>query len=244
EQINKIDFIDAGGIDFESEEIEHFLNDDSIPFGVEDSPFNMEEDILFLESLLREDPIPPHLIISNQTKFPMEEPKHSFKMGKKESGGNMQITSTEWRFTISPRPHHLTNDNTNIESFSLLPIPIHESNSHQEEINVVSITNDVLPPRVENDDSDKKDSDFDNPPLPLPHPEPPDEEFEITFAKEISVVRSAIVKSKFIDARVKFDVFNDENDVLSYFRFVIFAKELSLLSTESKDTIFDPGISN
>nr|GFB57872.1 hypothetical protein [Tanacetum cinerariifolium] len=38
-----------GGIDFESEEIENFLNDDSIPFGVEDSLFNMEEDILFLE---------------------------------------------------------------------------------------------------------------------------------------------------------------------------------------------------
>nr|GFA72027.1 reverse transcriptase domain-containing protein [Tanacetum cinerariifolium] len=53
EQINKIDFINAGGIDFESEEIENFLNDDSIPFGVEDFPFNMEEDILFLESLLR-----------------------------------------------------------------------------------------------------------------------------------------------------------------------------------------------
>nr|GEW86177.1 hypothetical protein [Tanacetum cinerariifolium] len=37
------------GIDFESEKIEDFLNDDSIPFGVEDSPFNMDEDILFLE---------------------------------------------------------------------------------------------------------------------------------------------------------------------------------------------------
>nr|GFC84269.1 hypothetical protein [Tanacetum cinerariifolium] len=44
-QINKIDFTDAGGIDFESVEIENFLNDDSIPFGVEDSPFNMDEDI-------------------------------------------------------------------------------------------------------------------------------------------------------------------------------------------------------
>nr|GFA22525.1 reverse transcriptase domain-containing protein [Tanacetum cinerariifolium] len=49
EQINKIDFINAGGIDFESEEIDDFLNDDSIPFGVEDSPFNMDEDILFLK---------------------------------------------------------------------------------------------------------------------------------------------------------------------------------------------------
>nr|GFC04480.1 hypothetical protein [Tanacetum cinerariifolium] len=81
EQINKIDFINAGGIDFNSEEIENFLNDDSIPFGVEDFPFNMDEDILFLESLLREEPIPPHPIILNQTKLLIEEPWHSFKMG-------------------------------------------------------------------------------------------------------------------------------------------------------------------
>nr|GFC49079.1 reverse transcriptase domain-containing protein [Tanacetum cinerariifolium] len=48
-RINKIEFINAGGIDFESEEIEDFLNDDSIQFGVEDSSFNMDKDILFLE---------------------------------------------------------------------------------------------------------------------------------------------------------------------------------------------------
>nr|GFA19347.1 reverse transcriptase domain-containing protein [Tanacetum cinerariifolium] len=72
--------IQCGGIDLESEEIENFLNDDSIPFRVEDSPFNMEEDILFLESLLREDPIPSHLIIPNQTKLSIEEPNHSLKI--------------------------------------------------------------------------------------------------------------------------------------------------------------------
>nr|GFA68845.1 reverse transcriptase domain-containing protein [Tanacetum cinerariifolium] len=47
EQINKIEFINEGGIDSESEEIKDFLNDDSIQFGVEDSPFNMDKDILF-----------------------------------------------------------------------------------------------------------------------------------------------------------------------------------------------------
>nr|GFA08492.1 reverse transcriptase domain-containing protein [Tanacetum cinerariifolium] len=271
------------GIDFESEEIKNFLNDDSIPFGVEDSLFNMEEDIFFLESLLREDPIPPHPIIPNQTKLLIVEPKHSFKMGHehfntnlvtkevaesstknlipipheckvvsengsestepvndnssifmtistplfdndkinsdeinshvefnsdeftsnhdtvksdylmnfmdlsflstflrmKESGGNMQITSTEWRC------YSQSSD---------------ESDPHQEEIDVVSITNDVLPPSVDNSDeevnavdvlrvdnfiqnseheySESEDFDFDNPPLPLPPPEPPDKEFE------------------------------------------------------------------
>nr|GEY47176.1 hypothetical protein [Tanacetum cinerariifolium] len=78
-QINKIDFINVGESD--SEEIENFLNEDSIPIGVEDSPFNKEEDILFLEGLLIEDPSPPYPIIPNQTKSPIEEPKHSFNMG-------------------------------------------------------------------------------------------------------------------------------------------------------------------
>nr|GFD37357.1 hypothetical protein [Tanacetum cinerariifolium] len=37
---------------------------------------------------------------------------------------------------------------------SSLPIPIQESDPHQEEINVVTVKDDVLPPSVENDDSD------------------------------------------------------------------------------------------
>nr|GEZ44296.1 hypothetical protein [Tanacetum cinerariifolium] len=134
----------------------------------------------------------------------------------------------------------------------------------REEIDVVSVSNDVLPPS--DDDSDEEvnvvgdlrvdnviqnskheyfeseDSDFDNPPFPLPPPEPPDKEFD--FEKEISVVRNVIVKFECIDARVKFNVFNDENDVLSYCMFVIFAKEFSLLSAESEDTIFDPVVRN
>nr|GEX51289.1 reverse transcriptase domain-containing protein [Tanacetum cinerariifolium] len=220
EQVNKIDFIDAGGIDFDSEEIENFLNDDSIPFGVEDSPFNVEEDILFLESLLREDPIPLHPISPNHIKLPIEEQKHSFKMGYEHF-------------------------NTNLE-----------------EIDVVIITNDVLPPSVDNNDSDEEvdvvdvlrvdnfiqnskheyseseDFDFDNPPVPLPPPEPPDKEFD--FEIEIFVVRNTIVKFEYIDAKVKFDTSNDKNDDLSYFMFIIFAKVFSLLSAESEDTIFDP----
>nr|GFB15243.1 reverse transcriptase domain-containing protein [Tanacetum cinerariifolium] len=355
EQINKIDFIDAGGIDFESEEIEDVLNDDSIPFGVKDSPFNMDEDILFLESLLRDNPIPPHLIIPNQTKLPIEEKNHSLKIGYEhfntnlltkdvvesgtknlipipnecmvvsengsqstepvndnsldftiisnplfdndkinsdeinshvesnsdESTSNTEksdylgefygpfipihileeertrkehadyINLMEMLFTINPRPNNSTNDNTNVESFSSFPIPNQESEPRQEEIDVVSITNDVLPPSDDDSDeevdvvgdlrvdnfiqnseheySESEDSDFDNPLLPLPPPESPDKEFDfkIDFQNEISVVRNAIVKFECINVRVKFDVFNDENDVF------MFAKEFSLLSTES-----------
>nr|GFD60914.1 hypothetical protein [Tanacetum cinerariifolium] len=78
------------------------------------------------------------------------------------------------------------------------PIPIQNSDSHQEETDVITVTDDVLPPSIENDDLDgevvavvdlrvdnfiqnseheyskSKDSDFDNPPVPLPPPKPPD----------------------------------------------------------------------
>nr|GEY37199.1 reverse transcriptase domain-containing protein [Tanacetum cinerariifolium] len=150
------------------------------------------------------------------------------------------INHMEMLFTINPHPHP------------------------SEEIDIVTGKDDVLPLGVENDDSDREvdavddlrvdnsisnfeheyseseDSDFDNPLVPLPPPEPPDEEldFEIEFGVEISVVRNTIVEFKCIDARVKFDVSNDENDDYSYF---IFARVFSFFSAESEDTIFDHG---
>nr|GEZ59803.1 reverse transcriptase domain-containing protein [Tanacetum cinerariifolium] len=294
EQINKIDFINARGIDFESEEIEDFLNNDSIQFGVEDSPFNMDEDILFLERLLRDDPIPPHPIIPNQTKLPIipnqtklpiipnqtKLPiKYEFTKPINDNSSDFTIISNPLSDVESNSDESTSNHNTmKIDYFdkfygSFIPIYIleeertrreHESELHQEEIDVVSVTNDVLPPSDDDSDeevddvgdlrmdnfiqdseheySESEDSDFNNPLLPLPPLEPPDKEFdfEIDFQKEISVVRNTIVK---IDARVKLDVFNDENNVLSYFMFVFFTKKFSLLSAENEDTIFDPGIS-
>nr|GEZ92062.1 hypothetical protein [Tanacetum cinerariifolium] len=177
------------------------------------------------------------------------------------------INRIEMLFIINPRPHPSTYANTNVEFLSSLLIPIQNSDSQQEEIDVITVTDDVLPPSVENDDSDEEvdavddlrvdnsilnsehesseseDSDFDNPSVPLPPLEPPDEEFdfEMKFVNEISVMRNTIVKFECIDARIKFDVSNDENDDYSYF---MFAKVFSFLFAESKDTIFDPGISN
>nr|GEW39167.1 uncharacterized mitochondrial protein AtMg00810-like [Tanacetum cinerariifolium] len=322
------------GRDFDSEEIENFLNDDSIPIGVKDSPFNMEEDIFFLESLLIENPSPLHPVIPNQIKSPIEEPKHSLNVRYEHFNTNLvtndvvesstknlvpipyesnvtlnnksesiesvkddslvfttisnplidndEINSNELNshvesnsvestsnhdtvkfdnldefsrpfipiyiveeerirrehadyinrmdmlFTINPRPHTSTYANTNVESFSSLPIPIQESDPHQEEIDVVTETDNVLPPGVENDDSDgevdavndlrvdnsisnseheyseSEDSDFDNPSILLPPPEPPDEEFdfEIVFGDEFLVVRNTIVEFECIDAKV------------------------------------------
>nr|GFA21231.1 reverse transcriptase domain-containing protein [Tanacetum cinerariifolium] len=262
-----------GGIDFESEEIEDFLDDDSIPFGVKDSPFNMDEDILFLEKSSTKNliPIPNECIVvlgngsqstehvnDNSSIFTtISNPLSDVESNSDESTSNHDteksdyldefygpfipiyilkeertrredadyINQMEMLFMINPRPHKLRMITRMSNLFPHFQFQIRKVNLHE--------------------NSESEDFDFDNPLLPLPPPEPPNKKFvfEIDFQKEISVVRNVIVKFECIDARVKFDVFNDENNVLSYCMFVIFAKEFSLLSVESDDAICDPGIS-
>nr|GFA96452.1 hypothetical protein [Tanacetum cinerariifolium] len=262
EQINKIEFINAGGINSEAEEIEDFLNDKSIQFGVEDSPFNMDKDILFLEKngSQSSEPINDNFsnftVISNPLFDEFYEPSipiHILEEERTKREHADYVNRMEMLFTINP--HNPTNDNTNVKSFSSFQIPNQESEPRQEEIDVVSETNDVLPPSDDDSDdevdvvgslrvdyviqnseheySESEDFDLDNLLLPLPPPEPPDKEFDFEIKKEISVERNLIVKFECIDARIKFDV---ENDV---FKFIMFY----LLSAESEDTIFDPSIS-
>nr|GEZ44532.1 hypothetical protein [Tanacetum cinerariifolium] len=74
--------------------------------------------------------------------------------------------------------------------------------------------------------NESSDSNFeDNLSIPRPRPEPPDTETDA--GEEIPVVMN-----------------DKDEDVFSSFIFVIFAKMFSLLSAESEDTIFDPGISD
>nr|GEW43529.1 reverse transcriptase domain-containing protein [Tanacetum cinerariifolium] len=74
-----------GEIDFFLEEIEDFLNDDSIPTGIENSVYDPEGDILFLKKLLKEDPfqLPPmDLELAKESKeksFVKEPPKLELK---------------------------------------------------------------------------------------------------------------------------------------------------------------------
>nr|GFB25826.1 hypothetical protein [Tanacetum cinerariifolium] len=64
------------------------------------------------------------------------------------------INHMEMLFTINPRPHPTMNANTNVESISSLPILVQDNDSQWEEIDIITSTDDVLPPGVENDDSD------------------------------------------------------------------------------------------
>nr|GEZ05945.1 hypothetical protein [Tanacetum cinerariifolium] len=339
ESLNKVDLIDAGVSESDSEEIENFLNDDSIPIRIKNSVFDMEEDIIFVEKLLNEDPPPINL---NQEKSSIKEPEHSFGMRYKhfnttlvteldevaessiknlvsilrgcevtldnesesdkpikddssafttflnplfndkddviiheddvpieeskvhsnplfdddeinsdeleshvESNSNHDeqrirrehaeyISRIEMLFTINPNPRPTMNANTIVESIPSSLIPVQDNDSQREEIDIVTNTNELLPPGFENDDSDREvvvveelhvdnsisnsanelsdneASDFDNPSVPRPLPEPPDAEFDFDpdSGEEISVVMNDNDELECLDPR---DEFDDEN---------------------------------
>nr|GEV10666.1 hypothetical protein [Tanacetum cinerariifolium] len=141
------------------------------------------------------------------------------------------------------------------------------------QIEIVTNTDELLPPGFENDDSegendvvdelrvdnsnsnsenklsDNEESDFDNPSFPRPPSEPPNVEFDVEtdVGEEVLVVMNDDLEC--LDPRDKIDVFtkvftNNEDDDYFSFKFVIYSKVFPfLLSAESEDTIFDPGIS-
>nr|GEX66065.1 reverse transcriptase domain-containing protein [Tanacetum cinerariifolium] len=319
ETLNKVDFIDAGESDLYSEEIENFLNDDSIPIGIKnyakssikepEHSFSMgyehfnttlvtELDEVAESSIKNLIPIPRECeVTSNESEsnepvkddssafttstnplfndsndvtsndkelihdVPIEESK--FDHLEEFSGPLMPIYVAEEErikrehaeyinrmeslFTINPRPRPTVNDNTIVESFPSSLILVQDNDSQREEIDIVTNTDELLPPGFENNDSDgeidvveelhvdnsiydfknelfdSEESDFDNPLIPRPPPEPPDAgfDFELDVGEEILVVMNDSDEFECLDPRDEFDVSNDENDDYFPFMFVI-----------------------
>ncbi|GJY22187.1 hypothetical protein Tco_0394753, partial [Tanacetum coccineum] len=72
------------------------------------------------------------------------------------------------------------NQSSIIESLPISPIPVEDSEPVQEEIDIFLVPDDLIPPGIENDDSEDEDNELpnldhqDNPSSPRPPPEPPD----------------------------------------------------------------------
>nr|GFB00375.1 hypothetical protein [Tanacetum cinerariifolium] len=105
------------------------------------------------------------------------------------------INRMEMLFTINPRPHPTVNANTKVDTDDVLP-PGVENDDSDGEVNDLRVDNSIS--NYEHESSEREDSDFDNPLVLLPPPEPPDE--ELNFKDEISVVRNTIVEFECIDA--------------------------------------------
>nr|GEW85567.1 hypothetical protein [Tanacetum cinerariifolium] len=120
--------------------------------------FNVEYD--FVESLLNRD-----TFIDYSSKFDFfgelahvnpEIPKSNFDFEKE-----IRLIENLLYYNSFPRPPKELNAeiaDTIVESIPLLPILVQDGNSQREEIDIVTETDDVLPPSVENDDDSLNDS--------------------------------------------------------------------------------------
>nr|GEU58014.1 reverse transcriptase domain-containing protein [Tanacetum cinerariifolium] len=335
-----------GESDFFLEEIDDFLNDDSIPAGNENSLYDPEGDILYFENLLKEDPfkLPPMNL--NQAKSPIEEPEYSFSMGcehfittpvtklnevVESSAKNLVPTQSEYEvtsdnekskvysnplfdddeiyfdeleshclnvesnfveslsnhdtvksdhleefsgalmpihiaeeerirrehaeyislierlITINPCPRPTVNAYTIDKSLPLSLIPIQDNDSQREEIDIVTDTDELLPPGFKNDDSegkinvleelridnsisknklsDNEASDFHDPSFPRPPPEPPDVEFDFepNSGEVISAVMNdnkELIDDECFDPEGEIDIFSNVKDD-DYFSFTL-----------------------
>nr|GFA51664.1 hypothetical protein [Tanacetum cinerariifolium] len=208
--------------------------------------FNVESD--FVESLLNRD-----TFIDFSSKFDFsgelahikpEIPKSDFDF--EEEIRLIENLLYDNSFPRPPKELNAEIADTIIESIPLLPIPVQDGNFQQEEIDIVTETDDVLPPSIKNfaddpegdirfleelliDDSvlsdELSDANFEeNPLIPRPPPKPPD--VKTDAGEEIAVIM------------INKDKFDDDYQIF------MFDKVFSLLSAESEDTIFNPGISD
>nr|GEV25048.1 retrotransposon Orf1 [Tanacetum cinerariifolium] len=145
---------------------------------IKESNFDFEEEIHLIENLLYD----------NSSSRPPKE--HNAKEERIKNEHVDYISRMEMLFTINPRPRPMVNANIIVESLLSLPIIVQDGDSQKEEIDIVTNTDELLPPGFENNDSegeinavdelhvdnsisnssneffDNEASDFDNPSFP------------------------------------------------------------------------------
>nr|GEU56970.1 hypothetical protein [Tanacetum cinerariifolium] len=193
--------IDPHCFNAESDLIESLLNQDIL---IDSSPkfdYLLKE---FSGELARIDPIPPRI---KEADFDLEE--------------EIRLVEILLYDNSSPRPPKEFNaeiTDTIVESLSSSPIPVEDSDSQMEEIDLFLATDDLMPPCIKNDDydsegdihyleellsndplslSENKSSNFDHhddPSFPRPPLEPPDVEIFFDFEPDTGVLTAKVVE--------------------------------------------------
>ncbi|GJR21676.1 reverse transcriptase domain-containing protein [Tanacetum coccineum] len=136
------------------------------------------------------------------------------------------------------------NQSSVIESLPVSPIPVEDSEPAQVEIDIFLVPDDLIPPGVENDDSEDEDNELpnldhqDDPSIPRPPPEPPD--VEKCFEPEAGILIIKVFKGVSKSHDFMADILPTLPTLVSDLTFILFLS--SFLSFGSEDTVFDPDI--
>ncbi|GJT36011.1 hypothetical protein Tco_0926430 [Tanacetum coccineum] len=141
------------------------------------------------------------------------------------------------------------NPSSIIESLPVSLIPVEDNDPVQEEIDIFLVPDDLIPPGVENDDSEDEDNELpnldhqDNPSSPHPPPEPPDVCLNFkpaTAMRNEDFNQGEIVLSLNVEDVNSFTFF-----IWTFLLFFTYPEDSPvILSLRSEDLVFDPSISN
>ncbi|GJU77154.1 hypothetical protein Tco_1274224 [Tanacetum coccineum] len=249
---NKGECFDPGD---DIDEIDAFLAIE-ILMDYEEGYYDSGGDVLFLESLLCEDTthnFSSEVISDHDTSItfsPKSDPLHHEFAGElitlpsrivreHEEYLNLMTVLCEISTSRSQEDVH-ANQSLIIES-----LPVEDSDPAQEEIDIFLIPDDLIPPGVENDDSEDEDNEFpnldhqDDPSIPRPPPEPPD--VEKCLEPEAGILITKVFKGVSKPHDFMADILPTLPTLVSDLTFILFLS--SFLSFGSEDLVFDPGIS-
>ncbi|GJW96732.1 hypothetical protein Tco_0178540 [Tanacetum coccineum] len=211
-----------------NDEINDFLAIE-VSSNFEEGYFDSEGDVTFLDNLLSDDDShnlvsevitdhEPEQIGSSITFSPRSDPLHH-------------------EFADEPLPLPARNDHEFEEYLSLVT----DSEPTQEEIDIFLVQDDLIPPSVENDDSEDEVNDLsnldhqDDSSIPRPPPEPPD--VEKCFEPEAGILITKVFKDVSESHDFMTCILPTLPTLVSDLKFIS-----SFVSFGSEDTIFDPGI--
>ncbi|GKA21555.1 reverse transcriptase domain-containing protein [Tanacetum coccineum] len=246
------------------DEIDAFLAME-VSSNFEEGYFDSEGDVIFLENLLSDDTthnLTPEVISDHEpeqnessiTFSPRSDPLHhefakeiitlpSRIASEFEEYLSLMTVLCEISTSQSQENVHAT-QSLIIESLPVSPIPVEDSKPDQEEIDIFLVSDDLIPPGVENDDSEDEDNKLpnldhqDNPSSPRPPPEPPD--VEKCLEPEAGILITKVFKVVSKPHGFMADILPTLPTLVSDLTFILFLS--SFLSFGSEDTIFDPDI--
>ncbi|GKA38018.1 hypothetical protein Tco_0724583 [Tanacetum coccineum] len=251
------------------DEIDAFLAME-VSSNFEEAYFDSEGDVTFLENLLSDDTthnLAPDVISDHEpeqnessiTFSPRSDPLHHEFAGElitlpsrtvREHEDYLNRMTVLCEISTSRLQENVhANPISIIESLPVSPILVEDSEPIQEEIDIFLILDDLIPPGVENDDSEDKDNELpnldhqDNPSYPRPPPKPPDVclDFKPNTAikNDEDFNQGEIVLSLNVE-----DVYSFTFVIWTFLPFFTYPEDsLVILSLRSEDLVFDPGIS-
>ncbi|GJR37686.1 hypothetical protein Tco_1213370 [Tanacetum coccineum] len=247
-----------------NDEIDAFLAME-VSSNFEEGYFDSEGDVTFLDNLLSDDAshnlasevISDHEPEQNESSItfsPRSDPLHHEFAGEvitlpsrndREFGEYLSLMTVLCEISTSQSQENVhTNQSTVIESLPVSPIPVEDSEPAQEEIDIFLVPDDLIPPGVENDDSEDEDNELpnldhqDDPSIPRPPPEPPD--VEKCFEPEAGILITKVFKGVSKSHDFMANILPTLPTLVSDLTFILFLS--SFLSFGNEDTIFDPGI--